>query len=179
MGEYDPEAEVIGTYIVAFIGATGEVSPTFERKAREKFEQHVGEITVDGWYRLGNVVQVYQELLEDVGPTTIREGGVAAAKHLPFPAKLNLEDAFEELREEQRAVYRSSEVDEPAGNYVVTLTGDNTVRVAITEAYPLTAPFAAGIFEGVITHWGEQDPAPVLEETTPRADEKKAWTVDW
>lgn len=180
MPPYDPESEVTGKYLIAFVEAAGEVSSVFEEKTREIFEEHTdGELESDGWYKADNIVEAYDDLLNNVGKQTMKQGGLAAAETLPFSEDISLEEAFDKLSEEHKSAYRNSDMEEPAGNYVGEVEGPNSARVAITDAYPYTAPFAKGVFEGVIERWGGDDPRPHFEEIDGRKDENAAWKVDW
>jgi hypothetical protein len=180
MTTYDPEAEAIGQYMVGFVEAAGEVSPVFERKARRLFERHLGDLDPDEWYPLKDCVTVFEEVLNEVGPKTMEEGGIAAADVLPLEDDLSLEEALVGLNDLQTGpTYRNTEMDAPAGEYLFDLDEARAGRVAVSEAWPLTEPYAKGVYRGVIDRWGPTDAMANFEKVMPEGDEQFAWRVQW
>lgn len=180
MPQYDPEAEAIGRYMAGFVEAAGEVSPVFERKAQEMFDKHLGRLEADEWYRLGDCAAAFEEILDQVGPNTMKRGGVAGAEALPLEADLSVAEALAGLNELQTgSVYRNSEMDAPAGRYIFEVNDDRTGRFAVSEAWPLTEPYAEGVYTGVVNEWGPEDAQPRLESVTPEGDEQFAWRAEW
>ncbi|MFC7059246.1 hypothetical protein [Halovenus salina] len=134
MSYYDPEAEATGKYMVAFIESAGKVSPVFERKVREIFEDHMGTLEADSWYLNADVEKAFQEVLEEVGEKTMMEGGVESGKAIEWPDDVEtVMDGFEIWNSFHEAAYRNSDLDFPAGKYTVEQLGDREVRVGITE----------------------------------------------
>lgn len=181
MPEYDAEAEAVGEYLMAFVEAAGEVSPIFKSTAKEKLEEHLGELEPDGWYKLGDCAAALQDVRDEVGPKTITKGGVAAAGALPIEDDVELEEALELLKEIHAGEdhLRNSDLDAPAGQYVTDFHGDRSARFAVTDKWPLPESWAKGVYKGALNRWGPEDAAPVFEETTARADETAAWEVEW
>lgn len=181
MAAHDPDAEVVGKYMMAFVEASGEVSSVFQQRTQEIFEKHLGELEADGWYENRDVVAAFDELLGTVGPKTMESGGVASAEALPFSDDLSLEEAFQRLNEEHTSekVFRASDMDAPCGEFTFELDGNRSARLGITEGYMLTEPFAKGTFTGVIDRWGPADTVIGFEETAPRDNERAAWNVMW
>jgi hypothetical protein len=180
MTEYDRNAEAIGRYIVGFVEAAGEVSPIFERKARKMFEKHMGALDPEEWYDLSDCVAAFEEILDEVGPKTMEEGGVAAADALPLDDDLSLEEALAGLNELQTGpTYRNTEMDAPAGEYLFTLNGDRSGRFAVSDAWPLTEPYAKGVYKGVVGRWGLSGNRPEFEKVMPNEEERFAWNVEW
>ncbi|MFC7057114.1 hypothetical protein [Halovenus salina] len=103
MSDYDPDAEVVGKYMLAFIESAGEVSPVFESKVRSTFEEYTGKVKPDKWYRAEDVKQTYEAILADVGPRTMKNGGVETANTLPFDEDKSVEGALALLCEEHTA----------------------------------------------------------------------------
>lgn len=180
MSEYDPEAEVIGRYIMAFIESAGEVSPIFESKVRSKFEENTGRIEPDSWYTAKNVKYTYEAILADVGPKTMKTGGIETAKTLPFDENNSVEEALQLLCEEHTSddVYRNTTSQQPAGQYTYEVH-DRSAHLGATEDYPYTKPFVEGIYTGLIRKYGPSRATPEFEETEPRAEEGFAWQVEW
>jgi hypothetical protein len=181
MAAYDADAEATGMYMVAFVEAAGEVSPIFERKARQKFETHLGELNAEGWYPMDDVVDAFEDILVSVGPKTMEQGGVVAAETLPLDDGLALRDALAGLNELQTSeqTYRNSDRDAPGGEYLFEVHDDASARLSVSEAWPLTEPYAKGVFKGVVERWGGPDASPNFTDASPRSDESAAWTVEW
>ena len=178
MSSYDENAEATGKYMNSFIEAAGEVSSVFEKRTREMFEKHLGEVEPDGWYRLGDVAKAFTEIREEVGAQTMKRGGEAAGDALPFPEDTSLEDAIEMLVETNQEVYRNSDMKNPAGTYLYEIDG-RSARLAVDEGYPLTQPFAKGVYTALINDYGPADALPSFEEAEPEGDEQFAWEVTW
>jgi hypothetical protein len=178
MSGYDPDAETIGKYILAFVESAGTVSPVFERKVRETFETEIGEVEADGWYRNDDVKGAYHSVLNKVGPKTMKQGGKATSGALDFPADTSVEEALTLLQKEHSAdgVYRNTTSDTPAGQYTFEISG-NSAHLGATEGYPYTKPFVEGLYKGIIEEYSNS--APELTETTPKAGEQFAWDATW
>lgn len=179
MGENDPDAEVSGQYVVPFIQAAGEVSPVFERKVNERFKQEVGEVNPEGWYRAGDIWQVYETILDDVGPKTMEQGGEKTAETLPFDENTGVDEAINILRAESVSddTYRKTDADRPAGQYTHDIS-EGGGHLGLTEGYPFPVPFAKGLYQGIIKQC-VPGASPEFTETDPRPDERFAWTVEW
>lgn len=181
MPEYDPDAEVTAKYMIAFVDAAGEVSSVFKQTAQETLEEHLGELNPEKWYRLEDCVAALDDVHDQVGPTTITKGGVAAAKALPIQDELSLEEAIEELKavHDGEGNVRNSKLDTPAGQYVTDIHEDRSARLAVNNSWPLPKPWAKGVYKGVIERWGPDNAIPSFDETTAREDESFAWNVEW
>lgn len=177
---YDPTAEATGRYIVAFIDAAGEVSPVFAQKVQQIFEEKIGDISAEEYYRHDKVKEGFEAVLVEVGPKTMTEGGIASAKALPFPEDTTIQEALEMLREEHSVgnSYRNTNSDRPAGQYTYELSGTSG-HFGATEGYPYTKPYVRGIYQGIIEKYGPKESRPKFEETTPKDGEQFAWQVEW
>lgn len=180
MSYYDPDAEATGKYMVAFIESAGKVSPVFERKVREIFEDHLGTLEEDSWYRNANVEKAFDEVLEEVGEKTMIEGGVESGKAIDWPDEVEtVMDGFSVWNSFHEAAYRNSDLDFPAGKYTVEQLGDREVRVGITEGYNLSAEFAKGCSKGIVQELSTGSNRARLEDTDPRSEEQAAWILEW
>lgn len=178
MQGYDEDAEATGKYMYSFVEAAGEVSSIFEKKTREMFEKHLGELEPDGWYNLGDTATAFHAIRDEVGAHTMVNGGKAAGEALPFPDDTELEEAIELLIETNQEVYRNSDMEYPAGTYLYEIDG-RSGRFAVDEAYPLTKHFAKGVYIALIEQYGPEDAIPSFDEVEPEGDEQFAWEVDW
>lgn len=180
MSYYDPEAEATGKYMVAFIESAGKVSPVFERKVREIFEDHMGTLEADSWYRNADVEKAFAEVLEEVGEKTMMEGGVESGKAIEWPDDVEtVIDGFELWNSFHEAAYRNSDFDFPAGKYTVEQLGDREVRIGITEGYNLSAEFAKGCSKGITQDLSSRTNRTRLTDTDSNPDEQAAWVLEW
>lgn len=178
MAEYDETAEGSGKYIVAFIENMGEVSSVFEKKTREMFQEVLGEVDAEGWYKNEDIVEAYQRVVDEVGANTMKRGGEKSAEVLPFSEETNIEEVFDSVLEEHKNMYRNSDMEYPGGKYLYEVDG-RSARLGVDKAYSLPISFAEGFFHGIIKKYGPDDVVPTFEETDPEGDEKHAWDVTW
>jgi hypothetical protein len=178
MQGHDPDAEVSGKYVLAFVESAGEVSAVFERKVRATFEDEIGAVEPDGWYRTADVKSAYHSVLSSVGSKTMKQGGKATAEVLDFPVEYSVAEAMTALQEEHSAagVYRNTDSDTPAGQYTFSIDG-RSGHFGATTGYPYTEPFVAGIYERLIAKHGGS--VPDLTETEPASGEQFAWEASW
>lgn len=176
MAKYDETAEGAGKYIIAFIDATGEVSDIFEKKTREMFQEVLGEVEPDEWYKAEDIVEAYEKIVDEVGATTMKRGGEKSAEVLPLSEGMTLEDALDQVLEEHKNQYRNSDMEYPGGKYLYDLDG-RSARLGANEAYTLPKPFAEGFYRGIIKKFGPTDAMPTFEEADPKDNEKFAWEV--
>ncbi|SDJ79905.1 hypothetical protein SAMN05216226_109125 [Halovenus aranensis] len=181
MPMYDAEAKVSGRYVVPFAEAAGEVSPVFERKVRDTFEERIGELASDGWYQTEAVRDSYYAILERVGSQTMISGGEQTARGLSFDSGLSVFEAFERLNALQVSdeVYRDTTQDKPAGEYTFERRGERSGRLGVTNEYPYPQPFVKGIYTGIIKQWGPEDSIPTFEQIAEDTDERFAWKTEW
>lgn len=181
MSEQYGEAEVHGRYVASFIESAGEVSPVFERKVREIFDNHIsGEITYDEWYPISDVSDAFHRVLREVGESTMREGGAASARQVPWPEEVTaVSDGLQRLDQMHQDSSRGGTSPEPAGSYTIDIRGDRSARVAVTEDWPYTAPEAEGVLKGVVDSLGDERAVPTINETDTRSGELAAWDLSW
>jgi hypothetical protein len=178
MDEYDPNAEVDGEYVVAFVESAGKVSPVFERKVREILEDHIGSIEPGQWYRTGDLEEAYQQIHREIGDKTMQQGGEEVGKAIPWPDGVEtVADALDMLNDIHKSVYRNSSSEFPAGKYTIEHLGDNSARVGVTPGYQYSDPFARGVFSGIGATLGGSTPS--LESTDTRPEETAAWIMEW
>lgn len=178
MTSYDPDSEVIGRYPLATVQSAGEVSPVFERKARELFSDHLGELDAETWYTTDDVVAAYQSLGEEVGEATMREGGKESAKAVEWPPEVSTPmEGLGALAAMHKEAFRNSGREFPAGKYTFESLGDSRAHVGVTEDYPFTVPHAEGVFVGVVQDLS--DARPSIQSADPEPDEQAAFEISW
>lgn len=177
-GRYDPDSECEGRYPIATIKSAGEVSPVFERKARKLFEEHLGELSENQWYRTEDVVNAYHSLVNQVGDKSMREGGKESAKAVQWPENVDSPmDGLAALAEMHKQAYRNSDQEYPAGRYTFEKINQTTAHVGITEDYPLPSSNAKGVFIGVVQSLSGT--TPNVAEITPKDNERKGFEIKW
>jgi hypothetical protein len=170
---------VIGKYISAFVQSTGEVSPVFERKTRDLFEDELGELDPEAWYDADTVASLYEDVRDDVGPNTMKKGGEATGSALPFDESLSIAEALDNLNSENQAAFKNSDDEYPAGKYLFEKEGDRSARVGVSATYPYPKSFVAGLFAAFIERYGPSNANVQLEETEARDDERFMWDASW
>jgi hypothetical protein len=180
MPAYDPECEGDGRYLMAFIESAGEVSTVFERKLRSMAEERFDTLAADEWYRLGDMADLYQQVEDEVGEATMRQGGAENARAIPWPDDLNsVEDGLAFLNEAHENATRGSDREYPAGRYTIEMQGERSVRFGVTEAFPWPASFAEGAIQGIVSDLGPADARTSVTETATNSEERAAWEVTW
>jgi hypothetical protein len=180
MPAYDPDSEVNGRYLAAFVESAGEVSPVFERKVRQIFERHLPPIEEGEWYRTEPVATAFDDVQEEIGPKTMKEGGIEGTKAVPWPDDIeSIPEALTFLQQAHREAYRNSSMENPAGNYTFTETDERAMLVGITEGFPAPPGWAEGVFEYVAKEFGPEDASVRLTEKTPDDDQAAAWELLW
>lgn len=178
MPDYDPEAELNGRYVAGFVESAGEVSPLFERKLRDIFDEHVSGVDADSWYRIGDLEDAFREILAETGEETMVEGGIEAARRLPFPDDVEtLCDAVGRLNELHTNAHRNSNLEYPAGRFTIDFRSETSLRGGITTGYPYTAPIIEGVYTGTIQRF--TDSVPVSESVESHSAEADAWLFTW
>jgi hypothetical protein len=70
--------------------SAGEVSPVFERKMRDLFEEHgIEDPSPDEWYSAENFVSAVNEAAEQIGDKTVLEAGVQMGRDVPQPEEVD------------------------------------------------------------------------------------------
>jgi hypothetical protein len=177
--EYDNSSEVIGRYPLATVRSAGQVSPVFEKKARELFNEYLDDLDDERWYETGRVVEAYQSLSDAVGESTMRQGGKESAKAVEWPPEVTEPmDGLGALAQMHKEAFRNSDREFPAGRYTFESLGERRAHVGVTEDYPFTVPHAEGVFIGVVqdlTNAGN----PTTAERTPKSEEQAAFEIEW
>lgn len=179
MSGYDRDSKVTGKYLLAFVESTGEVSPVFQRKTQNLFEEKIGELDPDEWYNTEIVTSVYEDIRDDVGPNTMRQGGEAVGDAVPYPGELSIEEAIDRLNEEHKQSFRDSSMERPAGKYLVKNQNDRSARMGVDNDYAFPKSLVNGVFTAFIKEHGPSDANPEFDEVEPNGDELFAWEVTW
>jgi len=173
-----------GMYVLSFFESAGEVSPVFERKARDIFEDYgLADIDAEEYYHYDRVAPAFEAVVENAGEKTMREGGKQMGIDIPWPDAVDsIHDALGTLDDihQQATAAPDEPVSRPAGGYTYEKTGERSARVGVTERYPNPNPnpMVRGVYAGIVTSFAGDGYAE-LESVTPNADERDAWRLTW
>jgi len=180
MPHYDPDAEGDGQYVIAFLDSADKVSPIFKQKVQDIFEEHFGTLDSDAWYRVEDIANAYEAVLEETGEKTMEQGGIETGKSVSWPDEVeSLQDALDTCNDIHEAAYRNSDEKFPAGKYTVDHLVDTVSRVGITKGYALTTPCAKGIFKGYAKDLTSEAAFIDMEAVDTQSNELAAWRLEW
>lgn len=178
MPDYDPDAELDGKYVAAFVESAGEVSPMFEQEVRSIFAEYVDVIDADAWYRIGDVEHAFRDILDQVGDAPMVEGGIRAAHRHEYPEWVErVRDASDVLNDLHKEGHRNSELEYPAGRYTIEWRSEDCFRGGITTGYPYTPPVIKGVYKGMVQNLTGKIPSAKAVER--RSGEASAWLFTW
>lgn len=173
-----------GLYILSFFESAGEVSPVFEKKARELFAEYgLEDVEPDEFYPGGRISDAFFDVVDSVGEMTMRQGGEQMGRDVPWPP--GVDEPHEGLATidavHQEAARASKDapasIQRPAGGYTHERLGPSSAHVGITENYPYPQIMAEGVFVGIVEGLGVR--SATISETTPQGDEIAAWEISW
>jgi hypothetical protein len=173
-----------GLYLLSFFESAGEVSPVFEKKARELFSEYgLEDVEPEEFYPGDKISDAFFDVVNDVGDKTMQKGGKQMGLDVPWPegvddphAGLQTIDAVHQ--EAARTTDDApADLERPAGGYTYEQTGDTSAHVGITENYPYPSVMAEGVFLGIVNGLGAS--SATITDDTPKGDEKSAWEISW
>lgn len=180
MSKHETDAEILGKSIEMFVRSAGEVSVVFEHKMNDIVEKHLGEIEPESWYSVSDVAAATNEIRDEVGSVTIKNGGIAVAKNTDWPEDVTtVEEALQANIQRYQQTNRGGDSKFPAGNYTVEMLDARSARVGITERFPYGPEIAEGIYTGIAQEHGPDNASPITEETDPNPNESHAWILSW
>jgi hypothetical protein len=177
-----PETEGQGLYMLSFVESAGEVSPVFERKARNLLEDNgLVDMDRDEYYDMSNILQAFQDVVNEVGENTMRQGGQQMGEDVPWPPQVDgPHDALASVDEIYKQAHNfDGDFENETVAYTYERQGPSSARVGITDTYPYPDAMAEGAFPGFVKGAADGDPRVSMSETDPNADERCAWTVEW
>jgi hypothetical protein len=179
---WHPNAHGQGMYVLSFFDSAGEVSPVFERKARDIFDDYgLEDVEPDKLYSYDKIAPAFEAVVENAGEKTMFSGGKQMGIDIPWPDDVaDVHDALAALDAiHQQATGAPDEpVDRPAGGYTYERVGPREARVGVTERYPNPESMVRGVYTGIVDSFSD-DAYVELTETTPNSDERAAWTLSW
>lgn len=175
-----------GRYLLSFFQSAGEVSPVFERKAKQLFDDHgLDDVQADAYYPMDSVVDAFQSVVDEIGSETMRQGGKEMGRAVPFPEPVT--GPHEALQFMDTAHVEANcprddapdRIERPGGGYTYERLGDQTARFGITEDFAFPAELGRGGAVGAIQQFTD-GPQPVsVEQVSARGGETTAWELSW
>ncbi len=178
-----PETEGQGLYLLSFIQSAGEVSPVFERKAKNLLEEHgLKNVEEEGYYDMDDILTAFDDVVDEVGENTMRQGGEQMGVDAPLPPEVDsphaaLEFADVIYKEAHRFAESVGEDDTLA--YTYEKRGSQSAHVGITDTYPYPEVMGEGAFPGFVKNVLGENTRVQMTETDPNANERRAWTLEW
>jgi hypothetical protein len=168
--------EVSGQSILAVVEAMklGE-----ERALKFLAEHGIVPVDVTRWYPLSAVLNTYQTILKEIGPSTMRAVGRKVPEHAQFPADItSIESALRAMDTAYRMNHRGSG---NIGGYQCVPVGPRSIRMHCDTPYP--CQLDEGLLEALSERYRPQD-AWVRIEHAPqpcrqRGDPSCTYTITW
>lgn len=143
-------------HVEAFLESFGEVSPVFQRKASNHFEEHgIDPYGDQEWVRQESVRSAVAALAEDAGSATMYEAGKSVGGNIPTEAS-EPTALLQTLNETHKAAFRDPRESLPAGEFQWSETG-GSLRVSATQnwpygdSFPHGSEFTSGILSAVLS----------------------------
>lgn len=174
------ETKVHVEHVEAFLESFGEVSPVFQRKASNNFEEE--GIDPDGdeeWVSQEAVRTAVAALAEDAGSATMYEAGKSVGGNIPTEAT-EPTAILQSLNESHKAAFQDPRAELPAGEFQWSEDGES-LRVSATEnwpyggGFPHGSEFTSGILSAVLSN---AVTSPGITETNTRGREAIAFEID-
>jgi|GEM_PF-1767250 len=170
-----PEAEIEGGYVTAVVDSVAEMSPVFERRAREILaDGGIESPDTESTYDATAFAAAMRAMADAAGETTVARTG---EKMIAQNEQICAAEGFETMREQHAAVHRNFDVDR-VGQYRTERLDDREYRVAAYGGHSYQAALTRGVVEGIV----EQTESPAVvgfEDAEPAADESHAFVVSW
>lgn len=173
-----------GLYLLSFFESAGEVSPVFEKKARELFSEYgLEDVEPEEFYPGHKISDAFFDVVEDVGDKTMKKGGEQMGRDVPWPpgtegphAGLQTIDAIHQ--EAARATEDApDDLERPAGGYTYEKIDDTAAHVGVTPNYPYPPVMAEGVFVGIVEGLGAD--SAQISDAAPQGEEKHGWEISW
>lgn len=184
--EIHQHGESAGLYLLSFFESAGEVSPVFEKKARELFDEHgLSDIQPNEHYPTDKVVSAFQNVVDEIGSETMFQGGKQMGSDVPFPEEvtgphqaLQFMDAAH-LEANRPRADAPDRVERPGGGYTYEQLGPNSARFGITEDFAFPAELGKGGAIGAIKNFVGDTTRVNATEVDAADNEKLAWEISW
>lgn len=162
-----PQTEVTGANIVAFLTSAGEVSPVFEKKARETFEKYgITDPEESDWYDSENYTEAMLEIVDKAGEKTVQQAGRESVRfNEPLLEQDDTESALAVLSEQHVQTHRDYDESE-VGAVECEMIGDTRCRVTGTGGYKYPESLLRGAAKETVLQTGEVDTVEITDADT-------------
>lgn len=172
-----------GMYVLSFFESAGDVSPVFERKARDIFADYgLEDIDPEQHYHYDKIAPAFHAVVENAGEKTMRQGGKQMGLDIPWPDGVDdVHDALaalDDIHTQATSAPDGAGVTRPAGGYTYEREGDRSARVGITTRYPNPEPMVLGVYTGIADSMAA-DAFPEFERVDAEDGERAAWLLSW
>jgi hypothetical protein len=172
------QPRVSGQFVQAFLMSAGDVSPVFERKAREYLEDNgIEDVSADDWYPYDQFANAMNDIEEEVGRMTSKEAGRKMVEIIEEMSDLkSIEKAVELGKKHTRQAYQNYS-PERVGQMRYESLKNGHHRVAYHGGWEYPEGFTRGIFRGHAQATRGLESADI-EPTDTRPDETYAYIVE-
>lgn len=173
------QTKVTGANIVAFLASAGEVSPVFEKKARETFEKYgITDPDESDWYDSQNYTEAMMEIVDKAGEKTVQQAGRESVRfNEPILKQDDLESALAVLSEQHVETHKNYDEDN-VGAVECELVGETRCRVTGTGGYRYPESLLRGAAKETVLQTGETDTVGI-EDADPEHGEVMAFELVW
>lgn len=170
--------KITGANVVAFLASAGEVSPVFEKKARETFKEYgITDPDESKWYDAGDYTDALFEFTERAGENTVQEAGREMVRiNEPILEQDSIEDGLDVFTEQHKEVHKDFS-EEDAGLVEYERIDDSTYRITGVGAYDHPEALLKGASMEVVIQTSDTTNVRV-EDSEPQGDEVVAFKLN-
>lgn len=171
--------QMTGANVVAFLASAGEVSPVFEKKARETFNNYgISDPDESAWYDNEDFTDALFEIVDKAGEKAVQQAGRETTRvNDEILAQDNAEDGLAVLSEQHEAVHKNFSV-ESAGRVVYEEVEPNSYRVSGTGGYKYPEALLRGASKETVVQTVNPGQVRIEDEDT-EGDEVVAFVLRW
>jgi hypothetical protein len=173
------QTKMTGANVVAFLESAGEVSPVFEKKARETFNSHdITDPDPSAWYDNEAFTDALFEIVDKAGEKTVQQAGREMTRvNDEILQQEQVDDGLAVLAEQHEAVHKNFSV-ESAGRVEHKQIGSTAYRIAGTGGYKYPQALLQGASMETVIQTSDATNVRV-EDTETEGDEVVAFELHW
>lgn len=175
--------EVAAKYVQAFVESAGQVSPVFERKARDILADNgLNDLDGEDWLPLDSFTDGLAEIEAEVGDKTLTMGGVEMATSNDMPDSVStISDALVNLNTSHQNAHRNGSASD-WGSYGCQQLQERRFRMSCSDTYPYPHVMTKGVFKGVVEEFADGNVSMTIrqvEDSDLGFDEGCAYDITW
>lgn len=174
-----PDSRISGAYVAAFVQSAGEVSPVFEKKAKETLaDRDITDPDPESWYDNEKFGEALFEIVDKAGERTVAQAGkemVAITDEILEQDEI--EAGLEVLTAQHEEIHESHTVGD-AGILTYEQLSPTSYRVASEGGYEYPASLVKGAAEETVRRTGGPSRVDVSDVET-ESNEPFAFEVSW